>query len=46
MTNSILRALIYDWNDYPEDILEDFGIDFEDWTEEAIESKSNKLLDQ
>lgn len=46
MTNSILRALIYDWNDYPEDILEDFEIDFEDWTEEAIESKSDELLDQ
>ena len=46
MTDSILRALALDYNDYPEEILESCGIDFEGWSEDEIYNKSEDILDQ
>lgn len=46
ITDCILKALISDWNSDPVGILEGYEIDCEDWTREAIKSKSDELLNQ
>lgn len=46
MNNSILRALAFDSNDYPEEILESYDINYDGWSEDEICDKSEDLLNQ